>query len=36
MALRTFVSAGVYDTHIGTGTVTTTSQNITPNNITYE
>jgi len=34
MALRTFVSAGSYDTHVGTGTVTTTSQNITAAGVT--
>lgn len=34
MALRTFVSAGVFDTHVGTGTVTTTSQNITAAGVT--
>lgn len=34
MALRTYVSAGVYDTHVGTGTVTTTSQNITAAGVT--
>lgn len=34
MALRTYVSAGSYDTHVGTGTVTTTSQNITAAGVT--
>jgi len=34
MALRTFVSAGVFDTHVGTGTVTTSTQSITAAGVT--